>query len=151
MLNAELVAPETPVAAVLRVYPVPALSMDTPENVATPETGETPPPPVNVPLPALVPIAREMAGVMDAPDPALDGCCEKTRCVPVPAVPVALNVTGLPPPENPVAVAVSEFPPAVVPRVHEPMDAMPVAPVVVGLVPVSDPPPVTTAKVTDTP
>lgn len=69
----------------------------------------------------------------------------------MPAVPVAVKVTGLPPPESPVAVAVSEFGPAVVPRVHELMDAMPVAPVVAGLVPVSDPPPVATAKVTDTP
>src|SRR5262249_24166359 len=35
-LNAELVAPVTPVAAALRLYPVPALVMDRSENVATP-------------------------------------------------------------------------------------------------------------------
>src|SRR5262249_28053584 len=68
-----------------------------------------------------------------------------------PAVPVAVNVTGLPPPAKPVAVAVREFDPTVVPSVQEPMVAMPVTPVVVGFVPVREPPPVATAKLTVTP
>lgn len=60
MSNAELVAPVTPVADVLRVYPVPALSIDTPEKVATPETGVVAAPPVKVPPPALFVIASEI-------------------------------------------------------------------------------------------
>src|SRR6185437_2912772 len=59
MLNAKLVAPVTPVAVVLSVYPVPALSIETAENVATPDTGVTAPPPVSVPPPALFAMARE--------------------------------------------------------------------------------------------
>src|SRR5579859_1676081 len=68
-----------------------------------------------------------------------------------PVVPVAVNVTGLPPPVNPVAVAVIELGPTVLPRIHEPIVAIPDELVVVGFVPVSDPLPVTTAKVTVTP
>src|SRR5213078_1596815 len=66
-----------------------------------------------------------------------------------PAVPVAVNVTGLP--VSPVAVAVSEFGPAVGPSVHDVTAAIPFAPVVTGVVGVTEPPPDATANVTLTP
>src|SRR5690348_11122740 len=61
MLKPELVAPVTPVAEALKVYPVPTLSIDKPEKVATPDTGVWPAPPLRAPPPALLPIASEMA------------------------------------------------------------------------------------------
>ena len=64
----------------------------------------------------------------------------------VPAVPVALKVTGV---RDPV-VAVNVFDPAVVPKVQLPTVAIPL-PLVVALKPVPEPPPVATAKVTLTP
>jgi len=73
----------------------------------------------------------------------------KISCVARPAVPVALNVTGLP--VNPVEVPVRVFVPAIVPRVHEVTVAMPSLPVVTALVGSTAPPPDVTAKVTDTP
>src|SRR5207247_2185723 len=66
-----------------------------------------------------------------------------------PAVPVAVNVTGLP--ASPVAVAVSEFGPAVGPNVHDVTAAIPFAPVVTGVVGVTVPPPEATTNVTLTP
>jgi hypothetical protein len=65
-----------------------------------------------------------------------------------PAVPVALNVTG--DPVNDPDVAVSVFAPAADPSVHDPTVAIPDA-FVVAFAPVTLPPPVATAKVTDTP
>src|SRR5213082_1314679 len=65
-----------------------------------------------------------------------------------PAVPVAVNVTGLP--VSPLAVAVSVLVPAVVPSVQPPTAAMPLA-LVVWLAPVMLPLPAPTANVTDTP
>src|SRR5439155_17726403 len=70
-------------------------------------------------------------------------------CVAAPAVPVAVNVTGLP--VSVPEVAVSVFGPAVVPSVHEVTAAIPFAPVVTGVVGVTVPPPDATAKVTATP
>src|SRR5205823_5190466 len=67
----------------------------------------------------------------------------------VPAVPVAVNVTGLP--VSPVAVAVSVFGPAVGPPVHDVTAAIPLAFVVTGVVGVTVPPPEATANVTLTP
>ena len=65
-----------------------------------------------------------------------------------PAVPVAVNVIGEPVNEPLVAVIVLE--PAVVPNVQLPTVAIPLAFVVVVKI-VPEPPPVATAKVTDTP
>src|SRR5207253_1483085 len=65
-----------------------------------------------------------------------------------PAVPVAVNVTGLP--FTPGAVAVNVFAPAVVPSVQLPTAAMPLA-LVVWLAPVMLPLPGPTANVTETP
>src|SRR5439155_1057279 len=70
-------------------------------------------------------------------------------CVAVPAVPVAVNVTGLS--VMPVAVAVSVFGPAVVPSVHEVTVAIPLLPVVTGVVGLTVPPPDATVKVTARP
>src|SRR5436189_203356 len=64
------------------------------------------------------------------------------------AVAVALNVAGLP--VRLVDVAVSVLAPAVVPSVQLVGEAMPLA-FVVALPPDTDPPPLATAKVTDTP
>src|SRR5471032_461380 len=64
-----------------------------------------------------------------------------------PAVPVAVNVTGLP--VNVPLVAVTVLAPATAPSVHVVL-AMPLAFETTGCVP-TDPPPVTTAKVTLTP
>src|SRR5690348_5722275 len=99
MLNAELVAPVTPVAVAERVYPFPALSMEALLKVATPLTGDTlATVPDRVPLLGFVPIASEIwfvaevtrllrasristwiAGAIDAPDTALVGCTAKFR------------------------------------------------------------------------
>src|SRR3989441_5561121 len=70
-------------------------------------------------------------------------------CVAVPAVPVAVNVTGLP--VSPLDVAVSVFGPAVGPRDHDVTVAMPLVPVVTAVVGVTVPPPDVTANVTATP
>src|SRR5438093_5459160 len=69
--------------------------------------------------------------------------------VAAPAVPVAVNVTGLP--VSPVEVAVSEFGAAVGPSVHDVTAATPLAFVVTGVVGVTAPPPDATANVTLTP
>src|SRR5882724_8813533 len=67
----------------------------------------------------------------------------------LPAVPVAVNVTGLP--VSPGAVALRVFAPAVVPSVQDVTAASPAAVVVTGAVGFTVPPPVATANVTATP
>src|SRR5207249_9725882 len=67
----------------------------------------------------------------------------------VPAVPVAVNVTGLP--VNPVDVAVRVFGPAVALGVQDVTAATPLAFVVTGVVGLTVPPPDATANVTRTP
>src|SRR5262245_19182445 len=57
MLNAEEVAPVSGAEAAVSVYPVPALSMERLEKVATPFTAATVVVPDSVPLPGLDPIA----------------------------------------------------------------------------------------------
>src|SRR3989304_3826059 len=69
--------------------------------------------------------------------------------VAAPAVPVAVNVTGLP--DSVPDVAVRAFGPAVVPSPHAVTAAIPPVPVVTGVVGLTVPPPVATANVTDTP
>ena len=71
------------------------------------------------------------------------------NCVAAPAVPVAVTVTG--DPLNDPLVAVSVFAPAVVPRVQAGLVAIPALSVVTAVVEANEPPPVATAKVTDTP
>jgi hypothetical protein len=66
----------------------------------------------------------------------------------VPAVAVAVKVTGEP--VSPAEVAVNVFDPALAPKVHEPTVAIPEALVVVAA-PVIEPLPLATAKVTLTP
>src|SRR5204862_127145 len=68
--------------------------------------------------------------------------------LPIPAVPSAVNVTGLP--ASPLEVAVSVFVPAVVLRVQPPTVAIPL-PFVVWVPPVTLPLPAAAAKVTVTP
>ncbi len=79
----------------------------------------------------------------------LDGGVVRASCVAVPAVPVAVNVTGLP--VKPEAVAVSVLVPAVGLRVQEVAAAIPSVPVVTGVVGVTVPLPAAAAKVTATP
>src|SRR5207248_999600 len=57
MLKALLVTPVTPLELAESLYPVPALSIDSPGNVATPLEAFTVAVPDSVPLPGLVPIA----------------------------------------------------------------------------------------------
>src|SRR5205085_2398979 len=78
-----------------------------------------------------------------------DGCVAMASRVAVPAVPVAVKVTGLPASDPEAAVNV--FDPAVGPSVHAVTAATPSAPVVTGLVGVTLPPPVPGANVTATP
>jgi hypothetical protein len=82
----------------------------------------------------------------------VDGCVVMTTFVAPPAVPVAVNVTGLPLIPDPAAVAVSVFVPAVVLRVQLPTVAIPL-PFVVWVPPVTLPlpPPAAGANVTLTP
>src|SRR2546427_324022 len=72
-----------------------------------------------------------------------------TSFVAAPAVPVAVNVTGLP--DSVPDVAVSVFVPAVVLKVHDVAAAIPSVPVVSGVVGVTVPLPAAAAKVTATP
>src|SRR5205807_611344 len=78
----------------------------------------------------------------------LEGAVVSTSFVAAPAVPVAVNVTGLP--VSPVAVAVSVLVPAVGLRVHDVSAAMPSAPVLTGVVGVTAPPPAAGVNVTTT-
>src|SRR5207237_8297620 len=80
---------------------------------------------------------------------APDGCVVMVSRAAVPAVPVAVKVTGLPARDP--AAAVNVFGPAVGPRVHAVTAATPSAPVVTGGVGVTLPPPVPGANVTATP
>jgi hypothetical protein len=77
------------------------------------------------------------------------GCVVMANCVAAPAVPVAVKVTGEP--LRLPLVAVSVLAPAVVPRVQAGLVAMPALSVVTAPVEANEPPPVATAKVTDTP
>jgi hypothetical protein len=77
------------------------------------------------------------------------GCVVMANCVAAPAVPVAVKVSGEP--LKLPLVAVSVFAPAVVPRVQAGLVAMPALSVVTAPVEANEPPPVATAKVTDTP
>src|SRR5439155_403744 len=70
-------------------------------------------------------------------------------CVAVPAVPVAVNVAGLP--VNPLEVPARLSAPAVDPSVHDVTPATPLAFVVTGAVGLTVPPPEATANVTRTP
>src|SRR5207247_7525518 len=79
----------------------------------------------------------------------LEGGVVSTSRVAAPAVPVAVNVTGLP--ASPVAVAVTVLVPAVGPRIHDVAAAIPSVPVVTGVVGVTVPLPGLAAKVTATP
>src|SRR5205807_8514903 len=76
----------------------------------------------------------------------LEGSVVSTSRVAAPAVPVAVNVTGLP--ASPVAVAVAVFCPAVALKVHDVAAALPLAPVATGVVGVTVPLPGLAAKVT---
>ena len=74
-----------------------------------------------------------------------------TKAAAAPAVPVAVNVTGLP--VNPATVAATVLAPAVVPSVHEVNAAKP-DPSDVTVLPLAgtvEPPPLATVKVTRTP
>src|SRR5213078_2357313 len=120
MLNAALVVLPAPVA--VRVEPVPALSMLSPEKVATPATAATVLVPDKVPVPGFVPIATVMfpvnpvavlpfpswaviwtAGVMIAPATVLVGSTLKTSAVAVAGVMLNAVLVVLP---APVAVRV---------------------------------------------
>src|SRR5438094_7224094 len=57
ILNVALGLPVSPVAAAVSVYPVPTLSTDSPENVATPLAAATVVVPESVPLPGFAPSA----------------------------------------------------------------------------------------------
>src|SRR2546422_230171 len=78
-----------------------------------------------------------------------EGGVVSTSRVAAPAVPVAVNVTGLP--ASPVAVAVAVFCPAVALKVHDVAAAIPSTPVATGVVGVTVPLPGLAAKVTATP
>src|SRR5439155_708972 len=78
----------------------------------------------------------------------LEGSVVSTSRVAAPAVPVAVNVTGLP--ASPVAVAVAVFCPAVALKVHDVAAAIPLAPVATGVGGVTVPLPGLAAKVTTT-
>jgi hypothetical protein len=90
-----------------------------------------------------------MAGFIVAPETTDVGCVVIANCVAAPAVPVAVKVMGEP--LRLPLVAVSVLAPAVVPRVQAGLVAMPVLSVVTALLEAIEPPPVATAKVTDTP
>src|SRR5205823_12065069 len=72
-----------------------------------------------------------------------------TSRVAAPAVPVAVNVTGMP--ASPLAVAVALFRPAAALQAHDVAAAIPSAPVATGVVGVTVPLPGLAAKVTPTP
>jgi hypothetical protein len=90
-----------------------------------------------------------MAGFIVAPETTDVGCVVIANCVAAPAVPVVVKVNG--DPLKLPLVAVSVFAPAVVPRVQAGLVATPELSVVTAIVEANEPPPVATAKVTDTP
>src|SRR6266550_7568552 len=91
-LKAVLVAPVRPVAAPVRVYPVPVLLMLSPENVATPLAAATVAVPESVPPPALVPIATVMLPVN--PVAVLPWASRAVTCTAGTIVPSAVVVLG---------------------------------------------------------
>jgi hypothetical protein len=90
-----------------------------------------------------------MAGFIVAPETTDVGCVVIANCVAAPAVPVAVKVMGEP--LRLPLVAVSVFAPAVVPRVQAGLVAIPALSVVTTPLEAIEPPPVATAKVTETP
>jgi hypothetical protein len=104
ILNELLVAPVNPVLLAVKVYPVPALSMDRLLNVATPLTAAAVVVPLSVPLLGFVPIATVTLavllvrlpfesrirtvteGAIGCPPAAFVGCCATANCVAVRAV-----------------------------------------------------------------
>src|SRR5436190_841275 len=115
MLNAAVDALAGPVAG--SVWPGPALSMLSPEKVATPATAATVFVPDRVPVLGFVPIATVMlpvnpvavfpwpswavtwtSGVIAAPATVGVGCTENTSCVAVPAVMLNAELLVLPAP-----------------------------------------------------
>jgi hypothetical protein len=142
--------------------------MESPLKVATPETPFTAVPPVNVPLPALLPkvtptetvdvvtrfpywscTSTVTVGLIVAPATTEDGWDTNASLDAASATPVAVKVTGEP--VRPVAVAVTVLAPAVVPSVQAGPVAMPELSVVTVVPEPSEPDPVDTANVTDTP
>ncbi len=81
----------------------------------------------------------------------VEGCRTITSWVAAPGAPVAMKVTGFGVMPPGAAVAVSELGPATVPSVHEIAVAMPEALVVTAATGRTDPPPLATANVTETP
>src|SRR5207253_1713297 len=118
MLNAVDVGSVRPPLDATSVYPVPALSIESPENVATPLTAATVAVPDSVPPPGFVPIATVTfpvnpvavfpcpswavtwtAGVIAAPAVVLLGCPVNTSCVALHAVMlIAVDVGSVRPP-----------------------------------------------------
>src|SRR5437764_19709 len=123
MLNALLVAPFSPVAYAVSLYPLSVASRRTSELVATPLTAATVVVPERVPLAGLVPIARVMlvvavitvlpwaswtatciAGVIAPPAAVLLGCTVKASFAAAPAPMLNALLVAL---VRPVAVAVN--------------------------------------------
>jgi hypothetical protein len=131
-LNAAEVAPVRVPELAARVYPVPALFTDSPENVATPWTTVTGPPPESVAPDGFVPKARvtasvlsvvttfpywssratRTAGLMVAPATAEVGCWRKPRCVAAAGVMVIPDTVPVIEPVD-VSAAVRDWLPAV--------------------------------------
>ena len=140
----------------------------TPLNVATPAEAVPVTVPPNVPpVPVLIAIVTtvllSVATVLPfasriattgcvakaAPLAPPTGCVVIANCVAAPAVPVAVKVMGEP--LRLPLVALSVLAPAVVPKVQAGLVAIPALSVVTAVVEANEPPPVATAKVTDTP
>lgn len=122
-LNVELVAPVRPAEDADSVYPVPTLSIERLEKVATPLTALTVAVPDSVPPDGFVPIASDTeavevvtvlpaasliatvtAGLMDAPATTLVGCWTNATFVGAPAVMLKAELVA---PVRPVDAAVS--------------------------------------------
>src|SRR5207253_1449192 len=115
-----------------------------------PSATPPPPAPAALSLHAALPISGCCANAWPL-RAVLEGGVVSTSRVAAPAVPVAVNVTGLP--ASPVAVAVAVFCPAVALKVHDVAAAIPSAPVVTGAVGVTVPLPglaATVARTADT-
>src|SRR6266540_3553061 len=147
MLNVTVVAPPLRVAVAVVVW-IPGRIPSVRTVVACPlapvieDGGVTEPPPlavahVTVTLPTGLPFASVTSTSCGVPN-MLPTCPVRlspenfTSAAAAPAVPVAVNVTGLP--VNPPDVAVSVFGPAVVPSVHDVTAAIPLGFVVTGAV-----------------
>jgi hypothetical protein len=90
-----------------------------------------------------------MAGFIVAPETTEVGCVVIANCVATPAVPVAVKVMGEP--LRLPLVTVIVLAPAVAPKVQAGLIAIPALSLVTALLEAIEPPPVATAKVTDTP